>query len=136
MRSLMSKTVCLSLLALYAVAFPMSLVAHETKAPLEVVEELAVYVAAEGASFEGANPLYKAAKAAIAEEAAAIADEDARPAAKRYGEIRSQVADVMRRNELPTSAWLMGFFGATLLWGGMAFCIGVARKRGGGKGST
>ncbi len=113
---------------------PALALAHEGEPPLAVVEELAAYVATDDTDFDGTNKLYKAAKAAIAAEAEAIEDADARPAAKRYAEIQSQVADAMRRDSLPTSAWLMGFFGATLLWGGMAFCIGVARKRGGGKG--
>ncbi len=112
-------------------AVPTTAWAGDEPTPLEAVEELAAYIEKDGADFEGANPLYKAAKDALAAEAKAGGDA---PAQARYDEIRSRVADVMRRNEMPTSAWLMGFFGATLLWGGFAFCVGVARKRGGGKG--
>ena len=123
--SLLCLTVFLASLCVPTLAF-----AHEGKAPLAVVEELAAHVDADGANFDNTNDLYKAAKDAIAHEAEEITDEDARPAAKRYAEIQPKVADAMRRNELPGSAWLMGLFGATLLWGGLAFCIGVARKAG------
>ncbi|MDJ0521556.1 MAG: hypothetical protein QNJ90_05715 [Planctomycetota bacterium] len=102
------------------------------KSPLEVVEELATYVARDDADFEGGNALYKAAKDAIKAEAEAIEDEEKRVAAKRYADIQTQVASKLRRDTVPVSGWLMGLFGATLLWGGLLFCIGVARKKGGG----
>lgn len=112
--------------------------AGERPTHLEIVEELASYVAREDADFDGANPLYKRAKEAIAAEAEGAAEDDPKPAAARYEEIRGAVANAMRRDELPASAWIMGVFGASLMWGGLAFCIGVARKKGdsGGKGAA
>jgi hypothetical protein len=106
------------------------------KTPLDHVEALAAYVAQDDANFEGGNALYKAAKAALAKEAEEIPDKDQRPAAKRYAEIQPAVAEALRHDHVPAMAWVMGIFGALLLWGGFAFCIGVARKKGGGKGSA
>ena len=97
---------------------------------LATVEKLAAHLAKGGADFDNTNDLYKAAKKAIEEEADSK-PADQRPAAKRYAEIQPQVAEAMRREALPASAWIMGVFGASLLWGGLAFCIGVARKKGG-----
>lgn len=129
MRSIMILSVALALT-------PAPAWAGEKQTPLEAVNALADYVARPDADFKGGNALYKTAKQAIKDEAAAIKDAAARPAAKRYAEIQALVADKLRRDTLPTSAWLMGFFGASLLWGGFAFCVGVARKKGnsGGKG--
>lgn len=95
------------------------------------VEKLAAHLEKGDATFENTNDLYKAAKAALAH------DEDG-AAQARYEAIQDDVAAAMRRNDLPTSAWIMGVFGATLMWGGLAFCIGVARKKGGsgGKGNA
>ena len=45
-----------------------------------------------------------------------------------YEGIQKRVAEALRRDSLSVGAWLMGFFGASLLWGGFAFCVGVARK--------
>ena len=105
--------------------------AGEQPTTLERVEALAAHVAKGDVDFDSTNELYKAAKKALEE----APDEKAQA---RYEEIQPQVADAMRRNDMPTSAWIMGIFGASLLWGGLAFCIGVARKKGrsGGQGDA
>ena len=108
---------------------PATALAGEAKSPLDHVEALAAHLDAGKANFDNTNDLYKAAKNALAD------DKDGKAKA-RYEEIRPKVAEALRRNAMPTSAWLMGVFGATLLWGGLAFCIGVARKKGGGKGDA
>lgn len=106
-------------------------VAHagEKASTLEAVEALAAHVEKEGASFDNTNDLYKAAKAAL---------EDAPDpkAQARYDEIQAKVADVMRRNSMPGVAWIMGLFGAVLLWGGFGYCLRVARKSGGAAGNS
>ncbi len=82
---------------------------------------------------------YRAAQSALgkAQKARPKAADGKGPTSDWYAEIRPLVADAVRREELPVSGWLMAFFGASLMWGGLAFCIGVARKKGnsGGKGA-
>ncbi len=50
-------------------------------------------------------------------------------------DVKKETAIAIRRDNVPVSGWIMGMVGSTLLWGGLAFCIGVARKAGGGMGS-
>ena len=50
--------------------------------------------------------------------------------AEAYKEIQPDVAAALRRDSVPLGGWLMGIFGALLLWGGMIFCIGIAMKSG------
>ncbi|MEM8883782.1 MAG: hypothetical protein AAGD14_06935 [Planctomycetota bacterium] len=64
-----------------------------------------------------------------------VAKKDNPEALAAYEAVRAEVADAVRRDTVPLSGWIMGFFGATLLWGGLAFCMGVARKAGGGMGA-
>ena len=129
-----------ALLLVGALAFPTVAVADEaaaaeaTKKALESVEALATYIAKDGADFDGGNDLYKAAKDALTNEADLVADEAKRAGAKRYAEIQPEVARVMERESVPPMAWVMGLFGAFLLWGGFFFCLGVARKKGGSGG--
>ncbi len=104
--------------------------AEEEKSPLEVVEHLATIAANEDAKWQDKWNAYKAAKDAIDAEKAAIEDKEKRVAAQRYDEIRSDVANAIRRETLPVSGWLMGFFGATLLWGGFIVCIVIAMRSG------
>ena len=52
-----------------------------------------------------------------------------------YSAVQKEVAEAVRRDNVPGSGWIMGFFGATLLWGGLAYCMGVARKSGKGMGA-
>ncbi|MFQ5843627.1 MAG: hypothetical protein ACE5JG_01430 [Planctomycetota bacterium] len=47
-----------------------------------------------------------------------------------YDRIKSSVELALRRDTPSWDAWLMGFFGATLLWGGFMVCVGIARKTG------
>jgi hypothetical protein len=75
---------------------------------------------------------YKAAKEALEDAAGqrpSIAGGQG-PALDYYVLIRKQVADAVRRDGLSFAGWLMGFFGAVLLWGGFAFCVRIARKSG------
>ena len=120
-----------TILILVLALTPAVALAGEQPTTLDRVERLAEHLAKGDVDFDSTNELYKAAKKALEE----APDEKAQA---RYEEIRPQVADAMRRNELPVSAWIMGVFGATLMWGGLAFCIGVARKKGGsgGKGAA
>ncbi len=127
----MRKALIVALVAyLASLGAPVLAFAAEDASALALVEKLAAHVAEDGADFESTNELYKAAKEALELEAKKH-PEDQRPGAKRYAEIQPKVAEVMLRESLPASAWIMGVFGATLLWGGLAFCIGVARKKGG-----
>lgn len=122
------KTSVLIVLLLAAWAAPVW--AGEEKPPLQVVEDLAEIIKDEDAKWIDKWNAYKAAKDAIDAEKAAIEDEDQRVAAKRYSEIQEDVADGIRRDTLPVSGWLMGFFGASLLWGGFAVCIAIAIRAG------
>lgn len=47
-----------------------------------------------------------------------------------YEAIRADVADSLRRDGVPGSGWVMGLFGACLLWGGLAFCCLIAVRSG------
>ena len=73
---------------------------------------------------------YKKAKDAID----GIPDEGQKKAAQEaYDAIQGQVAKGLHRETLPVSGWVMGFFGATLLWGGFMVCVGIAVKMGKGQ---
>jgi hypothetical protein len=47
-----------------------------------------------------------------------------------YEPIRADVADALRRDAVPFSGWLLGLFGACLMWGGFAFCCVIAFRSG------
>lgn len=49
---------------------------------------------------------------------------------KAYEAIRPDVAEGLRRDAVPASGWLMGLFGACLLWGGLSICIVIAIRSG------
>lgn len=105
--------------------------------PVQLVNELAKVAADKDAAWHAKWDAYAAAKDAIAAEAESLEGQvDAEgepvkgPAALRYEEIRKLVADSMRREELPVTGWIMAFFAASLLWGGFAVCIAIARKSG------
>lgn len=53
---------------------------------------------------------------------------DAEAAAAAYERIQPRVADALRRDRMPLSAWIMGIFGALLLWGGFAVCMTIAMR--------
>ena len=52
-----------------------------------------------------------------------------------YAAYQKEIAEAIRRDNVPASGWVMGLFGAALLWGGLAYCMGVARKSGKGMGA-
>lgn len=94
------------------------------------LEALETITADERAAWKDKWAAYKAAKEALSEAEGArpeVADGKG-PASDYYGLIQKQVAVAVRRENLSAAGWLMGFFGALLLWGGFAFCVGVARK--------
>jgi len=101
---------------------------------LAKVHRLAEVIAQKDASWDAKQAAYRAVHDAL-KDAKGPEAEAARAA---YVDIRADVANAIRREELPAFGWLMAFFGATLMWGGLAFCIGVARKKGGsgGKGAA
>jgi hypothetical protein len=47
-----------------------------------------------------------------------------------YEAIRADVADGLRRDGVPGSGWVMGLFGACLLWGGFSICCLIAIRSG------
>jgi len=47
-----------------------------------------------------------------------------------YERIRPAVANALRRDEIRWDGILLGFFGATLMWGGFTFCLAIAWKSG------
>ena len=47
-----------------------------------------------------------------------------------YAAIRTDVADGLRRDAVPGSGWVMGLFGACLLWGGFSVCCLIAIRSG------
>ncbi|MHC4135485.1 MAG: hypothetical protein ACYTDU_20145 [Planctomycetota bacterium] len=47
-----------------------------------------------------------------------------------YEAIRADVADGLRREAVPASGWLLGLFGACLLWGGFSLCCVIASRSG------
>jgi hypothetical protein len=47
-----------------------------------------------------------------------------------YGRMQKNVADALLRKSVPASGWIMGIFGALLLWGGLATCMGIAIRSG------
>ena len=102
--------------------------------PMDAYDELAALLDEPGATWDETWKAYWKLKDATA---ASQKDSDAvkakkEAAAAAYQGIQSRVAEVLRRDSLSVGAWLMGFFGATLLWGGFAFCVGVARRSGKG----
>ncbi len=118
-------------LVLFAAA-PRAWAAEETA--LQKVQKLAEVVAQKDASWDARWDAYRA----VRDGWKTAKGQDAEAAKAAYEAIRADVANAIRREELPASGWLMAFFGATLMWGGLAFCIGVARKKGGsgGKGAA
>jgi hypothetical protein len=67
--------------------------------------------AASQAAFEAAEAAHKACKA-------------------DYEVIRTDVANALRRDAVPASGWIMGIFGACLLWGGFTVCCLIAIRSG------
>jgi len=47
-----------------------------------------------------------------------------------YEAIRTDVADGLRRDAVPLSGWLLGLFGACLMWGGFTLCCVIASRSG------
>ena len=129
----MSRSSALLVLLIYASALATPAFAAEAD-PLAKVEALKQAVADPDGTWEQRWRAYLDMKACL-KAAKGPAKQQAEAA---YKLIQKDVANAIRRNELPVSGWLMGFFGATLMWGGLAFCIGVARKKGnsGGRGAS
>ena len=95
-----------------------------------MVYSVANISADEQASWGDKWSAYKAAKEAL--EAAEgdrpeVAEKEG-PASDWYKLIQGQVAKAVRRESLSIAGWLMGLFGALLLWGGFAFCVRIARR--------
>lgn len=74
------------------------------------------------ASWDERYEAYKEAKAALE-----TGDEKCVAA---YEAIRSDVADGLRRDAVPGIGWVMGLFGACLLWGGFSVCCVIAIRSG------
>ena len=133
--STMSRSSALIVLVVYALALGAPAFADEAESDaLAKVEALKQAVADPDGTWEqrweayvAVRELRKTVKGPLQEQVDAA-----------YLPIQEAVADAVRRDALPVSGWLMGFFGASLMWGGLAFCIGVARKKGnsGGKGAS
>ena len=94
--------------------------ADETKC-LEAVRKLAAAVRDESTSWQDRWDAYKAAKDALKD-----GDEACEAA---YVAIRADVEKGLRRESFPVMGWIMGFFGASLLWGGFMVCVAIAMKR-------
>ena len=96
------------------------------------LDELKAKIKDPGASFDDRWTAYERVRAAIKKEKEAGKElkNPSTAIADGYAEIQGDVATALRRENLPASAWIMGFFGASLLWGGFAFCLGVARRQG------
>lgn len=123
----------LLLAVVFLVAWPGPLVADDEPDALARVRTLGDVIARDDATWDEKWRAYRNAKEAIAD----ARGEEKVAAEAAYSAIQGAVAEAIRRENLPVSGWLMGLFGAGLLWGGFAFCIGVARKKGasGGKGA-
>jgi hypothetical protein len=125
---LRTTTSSLLLAAALLLAWPAATFAAE--GAVEKVAALERAISDPNAAWRAKWEAYHAAKGAIKE----ARGEDKAAAEARYRAIQGAVAVALRRDTLPVTGWLMGFFGAVVLWGGLAFCIGVARKKGGSGG--
>lgn len=111
-------------LCLVALLLGASVAAAEeaTHDALQAVEELHAKIkAGDAVSWDEKYEAYKRARTAIE------GNEEAEAA---YEAIRPEVADGLRRDSVPLNGWLMGLFGAALLWGGMTVCILIAMRSG------
>ena len=98
-----------------------------------LLNELQALMQNPDSSWEERWDAYKQAKAAVDKEKKKNKESKS---AKRYEALRPAVAKALRRTELPASGWVMGFFGASLLWGGFAVCVAIAIKAGKGRGTS
>jgi hypothetical protein len=96
--------------------------AGEDDSCLKAVGALAQKTLDRSASWNERYEAYKDAKTALE-----TGDEKCLAA---YEAIRTDVADGLRREAVPASGWLLGLFGACLLWGGFAVCCVVAARSG------
>ncbi|MHC4549802.1 MAG: hypothetical protein ACYTEZ_13600 [Planctomycetota bacterium] len=100
--------------------------AAEEESCLATVQALQARIQDASASWDERYDAYKEAKAALKNGDAACQ--------AAYAAIRADVAVGLRREEVPSSGWLMGLFGACLLWGGFSVCCIIAIRS--GKGGT
>jgi hypothetical protein len=103
-----------------------SKVEAEPQDPVAVVAELERIIQDPESSWQERWNAYDAAKKAIGDGKEGRQKE----AEAAYVAIRPAVADALRRTNLAPSAWIMGFVGTLLLWGGFAFHLGIARRAG------
>jgi len=96
--------------------------AGEEKSCLDTVRALEQRTADASASWDERYEAYKEVKVALE------AGEETCQAA--YEAIRAGVAEGLRRDAVPFSGWLLGLFGACLMWGGFAFCCVIAFRSG------
>ena len=88
------------------------------------------------ASMEDLGKEIKAAKRAArdgddeARSRLAALEVESRKCGESYGRIQENVAAALLRESVPASGWVMGIFGALLLWGGFAICVGIAIRSG------
>lgn len=96
--------------------------AAQDKACLQKIIALEMKSRDASATWDERYEAYKDAKAALE-----TGDEVCQ---KAYEAIRTDVADGLRRDAVPASGWLMGLFGACLLWGGFTVCCVIAIRSG------
>lgn len=116
-----NRMICVCVLLLSAWATPA--LAEEGDA-LAAVQRLEVTITDESSTWGERIRAYRDAKTAI-HKAEGTAKTEATAA---YVAIRPQVAEALRRTTLPLGGWLMGFFCASLLWGGFAVTVTIAMR--------
>ena len=120
------RTSLFSLLTLLLLAGPALASDVENEDPLAAVSALERVVSDPDSAWQDRWNAYEDVKGAIGDGKT----EEEKAVQAAYEAIRPQVADALRRENLSPSAWIMGFVGTPLLWGGFAFHLGIARRAG------
>ncbi len=128
----------LCLIATLTMAFPAPAFGGEEKTLSDLVAELNATLDDDDAKWKDHWKAYRAFmarrdmlgedKKANDEALAARAAAELEAGMALYEPLQGRVADAVRRSTLPWSGWIMGFFGASLLWGGFAVCVAIAIK--------
>jgi len=105
--------------------------AEDEKSCLDMVQALGQKTEDASASWDERYEAHKEVRAALDALEKKLEPEDvARYEACQaaYEPIRADVADALRRDAVPFSGWLLGLFGACLMWGGFSFCCVIASR--------
>ena len=126
----MSRSLLLTIGLVVVLAAPASAdeKASARQAAEKAKEALQASLADESASRADRYEAYQDFKAELGD----LEKEDKKAVEAAYAEsgLQKNTADALRRSTLPAMGWLMGFFGASLLWGGFMVCVAIAMRSG------